>query len=595
MSDFSVYCLSNASVSEYNNTLTSFTNKLPLKLKFNKADNWSCALEKVGIHYNLNVLDFPVNKDVFHLIFVPNIKKKLADLRDDGKTFNFPDIPYNFDIFAAQLSAINNKFSSQIHLEINDKIRISSSLFNLNQSMKYVLIHEKIMGVFGFTPNDLNRLNEEHYTYFSFITDQFTPLLDDIDTETYYQYFKVRGLRVEVSMWDNFSSFGNETFWLIPLIGLKQFILEYPTGNVTLATLLENIQKDFDKQRFHPIKSVFIECQQIETQAFNNIQQKTLGFLQFDEMQNSRTKYVFHEYKNREYVPLQQTIISELKFKLTDENNKQINLLPGHPTLLKLHFKKMDYHTKILKVSSKVTPDFPNNKNNCFQVNFGKSLNIADRKWEVALSSISIKTEFNTFTGRLHFTIYYKEANELKSLSLEIDKKSFETPYELISKLNVHFGASGQLFFSIKDHTIRVRTPGEIKISASKELLYYMGFTKQKLIDNTSETMTFSFKKKYIFSEFVREDYLLPNYMMVYTNIIQPTIIGDDFSKIFKILPVTMSKRHELFEFEHLDYFKLQNSYVSNMKIEIRDHTGALINFAHDEEVVLSIIFKQVK
>jgi hypothetical protein len=89
-------------------------------------------------------------------------------------------------------------------------------------------------------------------------------------------------------------------------------------------------------------------------------------------------------------------------------------------------------------------------------------------------------------------------------------------------------------------------------------------------------------------------DYLRPDYIICYTNIVSPTIIGSLYSKILRIIPIRSNNSdYVITEFLHKEYLEIQNTEVSEVEIELRAHDGTLVEFGFEQDVILNLEFRQ--
>ncbi len=129
------------------------------------------------------------------------------------------------------------------------------------------------------------------------------------------------------------------------------------------------------------------------------------------------------------------------------------------------------------------------------------------------------------------------------------------------------------------------------------------GFTFVKMNDHEhvvkfSETDEVDrvYKEHYMWSlQFdIDVDYLRPDYIICYTNIVSPTIIGSLYSKILRIIPIRSNNSdYVITEFLHKEYLEIQNTEVSEVEIELRAHDGSLVEFGFEQDVILNLEFRQ--
>ena len=91
-------------------------------------------------------------------------------------------------------------------------------------------------------------------------------------------------------------------------------------------------------------------------------------------------------------------------------------------------------------------------------------------------------------------------------------------------------------------------------------------------------------------------DYLKPQYMMLYADFIQPSIVGESYSKLLKIIQIPNNNaNYHTEEFQHQETHSLENTLIKTMHFEIRSHTGELINFADSKNIFLNLLFSKNK
>ena len=91
----------------------------------------------------------------------------------------------------------------------------------------------------------------------------------------------------------------------------------------------------------------------------------------------------------------------------------------------------------------------------------------------------------------------------------------------------------------------------------------------------------------------VRSNGMAPPYLFLYTNFVQPSIVGSTFTKMLKIFSVENSSDFTKVEFEHLEFFKIEPSVLENLHFELRTHTGELVHLGHKEDIILSLILQR--
>jgi hypothetical protein len=97
------------------------------------------------------------------------------------------------------------------------------------------------------------------------------------------------------------------------------------------------------------------------------------------------------------------------------------------------------------------------------------------------------------------------------------------------------------------------------------------------------------------FSGFFDINRLRPEYLMIYTDIIEQAIVGNSFSKLIKIVPVyhESTDSYKTLEFKNKEFHSLENTLVKRIKFEIRSHSGDLINFMEGSKIFINLLFSK--
>jgi hypothetical protein len=82
---------------------------------------------------------------------------------------------------------------------------------------------------------------------------------------------------------------------------------------------------------------------------------------------------------------------------------------------------------------------------------------------------------------------------------------------------------------------------------------------------------------------------------MVYTDIIEQNIVGDAFTKLLKIIPVfhQSTDNYKIQEFKTREFHPLESTLLKKIKVDIRSHSGELINFAEGSKIFMNFIFSK--
>ena len=86
----------------------------------------------------------------------------------------------------------------------------------------------------------------------------------------------------------------------------------------------------------HIPKNIKVRCENIKHQIFNSELSKDLSV--FCPNLKNTEKLFYKEFQTKQFIPIENTTLNHLSFKLLDESNQPLKLVDGYATLLKLHF-----------------------------------------------------------------------------------------------------------------------------------------------------------------------------------------------------------------------------------------------------------------
>ena len=384
-------------------------------------------------------------------------------------------------------------------------------------------------------------------------------------------------------------------------------------------TFPKSTKTDITKRNYPTV--VKIVSNNVEPQIFNNSFSNDLVVFCPDFKKHE--DYHFHEFESKQYIPMLNTTITDFTVKLTDEYNQQLQLLPGIPTIIKLVIKSMEEKKKSfnIRLTSVKTEQFQKNTNYNFKVKLPNILSL-DKTWRVSLTSISHPNDYRTFLpdtndrtmlfrkydGNVTSTHFHTFAEDLYTIDRLLNElrtflEVFGGELILISPNKVRLKFSKPGTFWVSNNVLQVLGYNEwinlednatkIEIHARSQILKVQtkdGETK----DSESEDDLIVTKEEYIldFHNPINLEFLKPNYVFVYANFVESSIIGGKYSKILRVFPLqNKDKGFVITEFKHNEYLELQNTDISEMEIEIRSHDGQYINFATNEDIILNLEF----
>lgn len=586
MNERTIYMLSNGSTDVYDsNTLTSFSNKIPLNLEASQGERWEIAVAGFGVSTNFRNIELPLKRNVPSLI-ISNMAKpanheyqfkfqKNEDMRGcEYKEIYFEDKIYSEKDIRDIFQRINDE-NPYVHFSVVDgKLKISNHTDRGVQFPRYfVFMHASFLKSFGIIPRGLDEGEQFEYK----------------DLPFYFANHKFKRLRTESNIFQKF-------------VRHPTYDENYYCYFMNNPELPFNGTKKIEDVAFP--KLIQIECTDIEPQILNNNFYSHLAIFTPAFKQNER--YYYREFQSMEYTTLQNTILKKLSFKIRDEFEEQLQLLPGPATLIKLHLRKMSEPDKSFNVRLVSGPntDFPRNTNTSFRVKLPQKLEL-NRNWKVALTNINYPTKFSTFLHtRSRRAIFFLPRNEANSREVAVGEMKAHIFDELIEYTEEKFIDEIRNFFTrhdigsvtysdnLESYVIRFKKLGILSIS--NDILDMLGYDKNEGVKgnhismfNVTDRFFMSFPKTKINIDLMR-----PTYIMLYANFITNTVVGGEFAKLLKVIPLEHSERdYNILDIKNKEFCELENTQIQEIEIDLRSHDGTPINFSGKKIVILNLEF----
>jgi len=329
---------------------------------------------------------------------------------------------------------------------------------------------------------------------------------------------------------------------------------------------------------------------------------------------------------------LQNSILNNLSFLLTDEEDNQLDLHSGTATIIQLKFRKMPLFEETLnvRITSDKTDLYSDNKTNSFKVRLPYPLNLT-KEWKVALTNINYPTYFSTFPKEEDLrTILYEGSGTghdwttKSERNLTFPANIIYSATEIVAMLNNQLKTMNMGFVEYRLDSLTItfnKLYTHERIFINNDILNMLGYDGHKddglvtkfllgeedqdemcikyykvpttQVDEQGNNVPIILKRNVLtFNKPINTRYFHPQYFMIYANFIGSTIIGDSYQKILKIFPVSYhTSDHIIKEFKTKDYCDLQNTEVKDIEIEIRGHDGKLINFINISNIIMNLEF----
>ena len=604
MTEQNVYVFSNAStISHPDNTLTRFVNELPETLHIPKNENWYICAESVGFSTNFSTIMPPDDETL------PNIK--IYSFNND-----IVDFVFNSEILGDDQGSMqeikHEVFDGTIQGAIlgPDQDAANYHFYDYNTSQN--IFKEMFLEAEIFFPSGKITVDDIRHTlkiidgknikisYEAVMNQQMVFRIRE-DTEKFYCMLFHK---------NTIKTFGLSTTKICGVThinGEKYYMIRLDDQNTEVCGDLNRWHKKFPEL-------IKIRCDEIEEQIFNN--KLTKDLVSFCPTINDGMSYIYYEFQTREYVKISNTILSKLSISFIDEYNLQIPLSKGVASFVKLNIKKMplDYDRFNIRISSSVKTNDDTECSSIFTVDLPYPYYL-DPSWNVSLTSINFPASFRPLPS---------EKKSRRILTSKIHDNSINHFYipnkhynksGLISIINAglkHTGSSITLFstsLALFDNKkvnqychILLKKGSFINIPIPIMELLGCDIGKESasphiLIENGSIVFANPTEEDVFLqmSNTMEMDILKPHYMMIYTDMIKPIIVGNTYSKLLRVVPIQHSENYDykVQDFRHRENHPLENTLLKTIHIEIRSHTGELINFAEGKQVHLNLLFSR--
>jgi hypothetical protein len=553
--EFYIHAFSNADTEKNkDNTLTSFINNLPLNFELPCEERWCVCVQSVGFASKFHSISIPEDINTPSIIIESNINNNLEQESQWVHEANifFPSKFSDIETIKKSLAIIYEKnLGIDFLLSEDENIRIMY-VNNEKEHLYYkLIIHEEIVKSFGLPKKNAKSIkNINKNIYFEFIISSSSPII--------HSY-------------------------------LKRWNFKHPN-------------------------LVRIQCEQITEQIFNSKLTRDLKI--FCPSFEMKEKYTFHQFDSEEYVPLSNSVLDKLSFNICDEHDNLLDIDYGVSTFIKLKFKKMNSQPDSFNV--RLSPD-ENQSCSDFTIDLPQPYYL-DSSWKVSLSSICYANIFRPLP-------YEEKSRTIHTAKLIDNSQDHRDLHIIPNLLYSHSGIISEINRAInKNHDnanfttrefeeygekkvkVSVRINGETVMVLSKDMCELLGLNYA--IDVGSDNIVKSEESQSIcfinselnpvtvdFSNFFDINKFRPQYMMIYTDIINQSVVGNSFSNLIKIAPVyhESTDAYKTQEFKNNEFHSLENTLIKQIRFQIRSHSGNYINFMEGSKIFVNLLFSKMK
>ena len=381
---------------------------------------------------------------------------------------------------------------------------------------------------------------------------------------------------------------------------------------------------------------VLVICDSVEPQIYKTKLIRYLGILNLISSHNSLKNY--QKYTNSAqlihyqpvqplFLPVKSDNIQSVKIILQEENQKILSLSTAGPTLATLKTTlnpKMNCHCLVFTSSNDRDglELFPNNKAGRFQHQLPKEIKLKELNLGVEVISVSLpKRMFNITNPFNIIDLRYEpkkghdnilaqfimnEMNKDKTIfnifsesaippSISIKTKYYQNLSELV---DINY----ELFFSagirIEEQYNRIifhniSTENNIIMQMSNGLAMLLGLTAQISEDYFHFVLSTTFVAPYK----TKINMLAPDYVLVYADFIEDSIIGGIMAPVLKVVPTPSSDEKApdrmYYDFQGERSAPVCKDILTTFVIELRDVSGRILEFESEEYTEILLAFKE--
>ena len=351
-------------------------------------------------------------------------------------------------------------------------------------------------------------------------------------------------------------------------------------------------------------KTIKVVCDNIEAQIYNSEYSKNMLVYtpDFKKLKN----YTTQEIESVDYMPLSNTLLTEMRFKLLDENNEQIHLLPGAASWIKISLKSMPPNKKSFNavLTSEISSYYSQNTQSSFRVKLPSPVNLG-QSWKVCVSSLSHPSSFATFLSPENerekeilllerSVAFYDEANTENSFSLKTEY-TYNNSNEIVNEIDNFLSSNGLGNADIENDHAKISLTKNGKLVFGESVARILGYRgKLSKMDNDINVLSIDSPTTdfYRFDSKINIEHFHPKYIMVYASIIQPVLVAGEYRKLLRISPVERQEvAYVTNYFRHKEFTKLENTFIDTIEIILASHDGRKICFGSSQDVVVNLEF----
>lgn len=371
-------------------------------------------------------------------------------------------------------------------------------------------------------------------------------------------------------------------------IAIKSVAIDYNLKNPNDATKI-----GFIKINLHEL--------QPKTSPILNDEQ-CLARIPIDTFENKNNSFVYwYEFQNPLFISLtKRTSLKELNFELTDENNNQLQLKTGTPTIINISIEEMNKeHFSITSSHSLSKSQFLTNSPANFHVALPSEITLSE-EWEVALHSVIIPKGIY-ITQELTMELLKKDGTIEKTLSWFWDKDipTVNTMESALKKWGFHLATnvinSKKKKYSLVKHTSRMKKSFQGYLNMNEMLCRTLGIKGFNGNGRKFDIPKIGVKIP-LFTSDGKNLGTHIDHVSIYCDIVHPSMIGNTIGPILETVSTHKLALHEkdsdtVFHIPHLTFRPVAKNSFKSLHFEMYTLDGSIIPFKKSDDNNIGISF----
>ena len=394
-------------------------------------------------------------------------------------------------------------------------------------------------------------------------------------------------------------------------------------------------------------EKVIVHCESVDSQVYKSKLIRYLGLINlvsnFNRLKNYQTynekSHLIHYQPIQPlFLPVKSENLQSIKISLQEENGRPLSLETGGPTLITLKTTKnfkMNCHRLVFSTSNDTSglQLYPNNKAGKFYHHLPKDIELKKHNLGVEVVSLSLSKKIYNIThpfSIINLTYDVKNyddknhENNPNSLGLLMEMLGQDPninikydPHSMLQSITIKSGyyhdlksiieKNQDIFLSVgiklSHHNNRLTLINQanfnlnlnltITLSIHNNLALMFGMTN--LISN--EKFHLAIEDTFVCPYLAKPQLLYPDYILVYADFIENSIVGGIEAPILKVVPSPSLHEHsterEYYDFQGQNNLDTCKDTLSDFCIELRDVSGKILEYDNSAYTEILLAFKE--